>query len=1040
MIEFIIRKRKITLLFFLMAIIVGLFSFFRLPHQEMPDVVVQKALVTVTYAGASPQKVEQTITKILEHRIKEVKGVSKITSTSANNYASILVESEDGTDPQSVWDNMRKKVQDAETDLPKGADVPVINDNLTSSFIGAYAITSDSLQTLYQLNDLMTTWKDKLSEVQGVSNVDMDGLPEREVRIDLNAQKMQLYHLSWEQVSQAISAQIDRVPIGDVQYNERSYQLIIDEPTNPDELNQTIVAQNHDGVPIYLKDIGSAQLAHAKADSFSYVDGKPAITINVGAEIGSDVPAMSDKVNARISELQKTLPTGVHFQTLFSQRKHVGELFEDLSRETWISIISVIVICTLGLNLITSAFVALAIPVSIAIGIIFLPIFGVTLNQISIIGLIIVLGILVDDAVVVNDNIERRLSDLQESPDEAALRGTKEVSISILTATLATISAFAPLLFLSGDIGAFIKPIPVIISLTMLGSMIMSLTVIPICRGWYETRRRGKGKSDDEKISGLLGRQIQWLTRWYSERIMMKVTKRPLLTGIIGILIGTLAYGLVAFTPVELFPESEDPNFSVNITMPIGTSLEETNKVTTEIAHWIQKQPETEKVSFSAGGAAPLLYSDLGSSAPEGDIYGQIGVTGKKGIFDLKKSVSSWNKYFRKNYPGVSIKPIIPEMGIPVGKPISVRITGSDVNQLQSLSQKVKESIAKVNGTSNIEDDIGLERNALELKVNKLAMDQHLINYTNLTQTLMLLNEGVNMSKFDTGNELVATKLFLNQKQGIDPNVLLQQLSVINAAGNQVPISQLVQVRPSFAVQQIKHYNLERTITVEADVTNRTATEAVNDVTAILSKMKFPEGYSWQIGGETSDQSDIFMDLAVLSIVVLFLIVLLITMQFYSVSIAAIIMTSVYLAAAGGILGIFLTGKPIGFMSIMGIIALAGIVVRNGIVLIEFIEDARKEGASLHEAVIRATVARFRPILLTSMTAIVGMLPIAIMGSMLFKPLVYTVISGLFFSTLLTLLVVPSLYMVVAQLKLKRLQKKLSRITPTSGQGPSTNV
>ncbi|MEC0183513.1 efflux RND transporter permease subunit [Paenibacillus peoriae] len=1036
MIEYFVKKRKITLLFFVMLVLVGAFGFFQLPKQEMPDVTIQNAMVTTIYAGASPQKVEQTVTKELEKRIKEVEGVKTISSTSGNGFSSILIESKNGVDPQTVWDNMRKKVQDAQADLPEGAEVPVVNDKLTSSFIGSYALVADSPTPLYKLNDLTTTWKDQLNTLSGVSSVKFNGLPDQEVRVQIDNQKLQQYHLSWGQVAQAIQSQIDRVPTGDIEYNGRTFQLIVRETQKAEELNQAILTRTQEGAPVYLRDVATTELAHAKTEYFAYVGGKPAITLSIGAEKGTDVPPMSEKVNAKLKELEKTLPEGVRLETLFAQKDQVDHIFEDLQRETILAIVAVILVCMLGLNLLTSAFVALAIPISVAIAIIFLPMFGITLNQISVVGLIIVLGILVDDAVVVNDNIERRLTELGESPKDAAIKGTKEVMLSILIATLATISAFAPLLFLPGNVGAFIKPIPAIVSLTMLASMIMSLTIIPIFREWYEKRRQTRRPQGKTKPAGLLGRQIQSLNKLYSQKLMPKVIKRPLLTAMAGLMLGTAAYGLVPFTSVELFPESEDPHVVLKIKMPIGTSVAETDQVVKDIAGWIKKQPETSKVVYSAGGTAPQLFSDINSSG--GDIrydetVGQVAVVGKKNIFDLDTTVNAWEKHVKRSYPEATVTMYIPRLGVPVGKPVAIRISGQNLNQLQNLAQKVKEQIATVEGTTGIMDDIGIERYALDLQVNKQAMDQYLVSYTDLTRTLLLLKEGAKVSQFDTGNDLVDIKLYLNHDNE-EPSTLFQQLSVVNSAGAQIPLNQFVQIKPSFAIQQIKHYNMERTITVEADLNGRTASEAMVDVESKLAQMKFPEGYKWEVGGETSDQSTIFGDLGKLAIVVVLLILLLITMQFYSLSIPIIIMTTVYLAAAGGIIGIFLTGMPIGFMSIMGIIALAGIVVRNGIVLIEFIEDARHEGMELKEAVIQAAAARFRPILLTSLAAIVGMIPLALLGSLLFKPLAFTVIFGLLFSTLLTLFVVPSLYMIMAKFKMHRQLKKQQHTVITHDQ------
>ncbi|TQR99369.1 efflux RND transporter permease subunit [Paenibacillus ottowii] len=1036
MIEYIVKKRKITLLFFVMLITVGVFGFFQLPQQEMPDVTIQNATVTTVYPGASPQKVEQTVTKELEKRIKEVEGVKTINSTSGNGFSSILIESKNGIDPQTVWDNMRKKVQDAQADLPQGAEVPVVNDKLTSSFIGSYALTAHSSAPLYKLNDLTNTWKDQLNTISGVSSVKFNALPDQEVRVHIDNQKLQQYQLSWGQVAQAIQSQMDRVPTGNIEYNGRTYQLVVRETEKADELNQVILTRTKEGNPVYLRDIGATELAHSEAEYFAYVEGKPAITLSIGAETGTDIPSMSEKVNSKLKELEKTLPAGVRLQTLFAQKDQVSHIFDDLKRETILAIAAVILVCMLGLNLLTSAFVALAIPISVSIAIIFLPMFGITLNQISVVGLIIVLGILVDDAVVVNDNIERRLTELGEPPSVAAIKGTKEVMLSILVATLATISAFAPLLFLPGNVGAFIKPIPAIVSLAMLASMIMSLTIIPIFRKWYEKRRQTRHPQGKSKPVGLLGQQIHSLNKLYSQQLMPKVIQRPLLTAMVGLMLGTAAYGLVPFTSVELFPESEDPHVALNVKMPVGTSIAETDQVVKDLAGWIKKQPETSKIVYSAGGTAPQLFSDINSAGGNityNETVGQIAVVGKENVFDLNSTVDAWEQHVKKSYPGVTVTMYVPRLGIPVGKPVSIRISGQDLNELQTLAQKAKEQIATVEGTTGIVDDVGIERYALELEVNKQAMDQYLVSYTDLTRTLLLLKEGAQVSQFDTGSSLVDIKMYLNHSNE-EPSKLFQQLSVVNAAGKQIPLNQLVQIKPSFAIQQIKHYNMERTITVEADLNGRTASEAMVDVESKLAQMKFPEGYNWEVGGETSDQSTIFGDLGKLAIVVVLLILLLITMQFYSLSIPIIIMTTVYLAAAGGIIGIFLTGMPIGFMSIMGIIALAGIVVRNGIVLIEFIEDARHEGMDLKEAVIQAATARFRPILLTSLAAIVGMIPLALLGSLLFKPLAFTVIFGLLFSTLLTLFVVPSLYMIVAKYKMHRQLKKQQRTVITHDQ------
>lgn len=1029
MIQYLIKKRKITLLFFSVISIFGILSFFQLPKQEIPDLVISQAMVSTVYVGATPETIEQTITKPIEQKIKEIQGVDTISSTSAEGVSTIMVMLESGEKPKEKWQELRTKVQDAQGELPEGASQSVVNDNLVTTFVSSYAVTTEDPEKLKELSDLMNSWKDQLRAVSGIADVDIQGIPEQEIRVNLDTQKMQQYNITWSQVSQAIQAENDRTPIGNIDFQERNYQLRIENTQDIEDLNKVIITRTADGFPIYLEHIGNVELTHAEESYHGYNNGQPAITLNISAETGSDVPAVNDLVVENMKKLEETLPEGYTLELLYAQNDTIDHMFKDLSKELIIAMIAVIIVCMLGLNLVTSSIVMLAIPLSLAVGLVVLPMFDVTLNQMTIIGIIIVLSLLVDDAIVVNDNIERRRASLGETPMDAAVKGTKEVIISIITATLATISAFLPLMFLPGDMGKFIKPIPLVIIFSLLASMIMSLTIVPIFREWYETRRLEKTRKQakPDKPAGLLGKQINTVNHWYSGKMMKKVVKRPILVGTLGILIGTAAFGLIAFVPVELFPKAEDPQFTINVEMPTGTSLQETDRVVKEIAAWVQEKPGVEKITYASGGGAPQLFSSMGAGS--GSTAGQVNIQGAAGKFDIQATIDEWNDYFKEAYPGISVITSSLSAGIDVGDPISIRLTGPDMEQLRSLSEQLKMIIAETNGTYNITDSVGVERYSLEFVVNKEAMDQNLVSYSNLTSTLRLMTQGLGVSEFDTGDDLFDITLYLNEEIQGDPTTLYQQLSVMNSVGEQVPLAQLVDMKPTFSVQQIDHYNLERTITVSSDITEATtATVASAEIISKIEQLNMPDGYSWAIGGEVEQQTESFQDLGILFVACIIMIVVLITIQFNSFSVPLIILTTVYLAAAGGVIGMFVTRTSLGFMSVIGITALAGIVVRNGIVLIEFMEDARKEGIELKTAVIKATEARFRPIILTASAAILGLLPIALIGDILFRPMAITIISGVIFSTVLTLFVVPSLYLIVANMKNKRIDKKRTKL------------
>lgn len=1015
MIEYLLRRRKVTLLFFIMITILGLITALQLPRQEQPDVVISIATVTTVFPGAAPEKVEQTVTREIEQHIKEIQGIKTISSNSGYGYSSIIIYLTDDVEPKEKWDELRKKVTDAEAKMPEGVNKPVVNDNLAAVAFFSFNITAENKEQLLSLRETLDSWKDQLRTIPGIANTDYWGLPGREVRVELDSWKMLHYGVTWPQVMGAVRGENEKIPIGNLDVQGRTFQLILPENYHWENLNNVIVSMTPDGFPIYLKEVGRVTLTTLKTDVYLYQDGKPCVVMGLSVEEGTDVPSLHKKVEEKLGVFEQSLPGGSEIIPVFSQKDNVADMAHELYREMIIAILAVLVVCTLGLNLATAVLVAIAIPVSMAVGLIFLPFLDITLNMMSFYALIVVLGVLVDDAVVVNDNIERRLEVLKESPFEASVRGAREVSTSILTATLATIFSFGPLMFLGGISGDFIKPIPVVVSLTMLASMAMALTIIPIFRQWYEIKYGG----GDHRSAGLLGKQFKRLTRWYAGWLMPRILKRPLRTGIIGVIIGTLAYGLIPFIPVELFPAANREELPIEIRLPKGSDVEETRVVVEEIQAWLMQQPGVKEVSACAGAKANLWFG--GGTGLDGvaNENGQLVAMMDLDQVNTTELVDQWKDELSSKYPGVDIYPWELKSGPPVGSPIEVHLYGEDITQLRALTQQLKEKISKVPGARDVQDNFGLDNNTLEFQVNKAMMEQKMVNYTDLSRTLRLAGEGITIGQFDNGKDLMDINLYA-EKPGNDPLTVFQHLTVPNALGSQVPLSEIVSIKPSFGIQSIPHRNLSRSVTITGDVRGRTATEVMTDVTAILNEVKLPQGYRWESGGEMTEQTDIFKSMGKLSIIVVFLIFIQIVIQFYSLSLPLLIMSTVYLAAAGSLIGLFITSTPLGFMSMMGVISLSGIVVRNGIVLIDFIEKARAEGVELKEAVLRGGEARLRPILLTSMTAVAGLSPLALSGNPLFAPLGITIISGLIFSTLLTLIIVPSLYTALSEYKDKR--------------------
>jgi len=1014
--------RKLTLTFFVMAVAIGAVSFLSLPKRENPDITISVATVKTVYPGASPEKVEQLVTKPLEEKINEMENIAVLSSVSSANVSLIVVEMQAGVDNERAWDTLRQKVQAAEDELPEGAQQPVINDNLTQIAEQIVHLVVERPEQKETLHDTVEYWKSVLRSVPGVSSVETIGLPEQEVRITLDTKKLEAYGLPWGVVAQALQNARDRTPIGTIRDGGRNVYLQLGgEWKRTEDIAETVVFSHPSlGTPVKLKDVADVRLTVKKPEQTVYYNGKPAVDIVINGEPGVDVPSLQRRIDHKLEELVRKLPEDVQLVPMFNQRDSVDRLFSELSKELLIGMAAVILVCSLGLSLRNALLVALAIPVSVAVGFIPIPALGIDLNQITIVSLVIVLGILVDDAIVVNDNIERRLQ-LGDDPITAALEGSRDVAVSIVTATLATAAAFFPLFFLKGDIGDFIRPIPVVISVTLLASMAMSLTIVPIVRQWTEERawfkKNGPAQENGQsRISGLLGKHIARLSDYYERQIHLFL-KRPLLTGLTALVIGTASFGLLPLLGVEYFPKAEREEMLIDIELPMGSPFEATDDTVRAIGAWIQRQYGVKSVSAYAGTTSPKFYYT--ETPTTGERIGQLFVRVDTKLVSTGELVKPWREKLQQMYPDLEIIPRELEQGPPVGAPIAVRISGPDLDELRQISGQLQEMLAAIPGAVNISDDMGTDLYSVNLELDKEKAGNYGVTDKDLSSTLRLVTEGIQVSKLDLGEKLIDVTLY-----AAPPSAMLaeatEHLTVPSQTGALYPLQEFVTFTPDRMISSIHHRNLNRTVTVRSYAEERLPEEIVKQLQEQLRDYALPPGYTIEFGGENEERNEAFAAIGKLSVVVVFLIYLIIAMQFYSLTVPLLVLSTVYLAAAGAFIGLFVTGAPIGFMALMGAVSLSGIVVRNGIVLVEFIVQARERGLGLREAIAQAGRARLRPILLTTATAACGLAPMAVMGGSLWRPMAVTIIFGLIYSTVLTLIVVPSLYLKLTEWRERR--------------------
>jgi len=1006
-----LKYRKITLVIFIILIAAGVAGFFAMPRYEDPQFKIYTAQVITTYPGATPEQVEALVTAPLEEKIDEMKEVQDIISTSSNGVSIIYVELAGNANREKGWDALRRKVNETRPLLPAGAGEPKVDDELnrTCTMLLHLLVPSDKPATV--LRETAEQWQDAIKQVPGIERVELVGLPEEQVRVIVDSAALAARHLSWLHLADALQKRNVSIPGGIVR--EGQMGLLVEssgEYRSLSEIEDTVIYRPPGGAAVRVGDVAGVTKSQTRDEALAEINGRPGVALAIYVKEGQSIFNVEKAVNQRIGELQANLPPDVELVVAFNQSESVSHKFSELGQEFVTGMAVVLLVCLLGLHWRTAVMVALAIPASMAVGFAFLAGAGMDLHQITIAALIIALGILVDDAIVVNDNIERHLA-LGADRYSAALEGTKEVAVPILTATVATVSSFIPLALLRGDIGEFVRALPLVVSVTMLASMVVSLWLVPILRYWSV---RPHAKTALRTSDGLLGPALDSLGRWYGGKLAATL-KRPLLTVATALCLSAAALALLPVMGVQFFPMAERSEFLIDIETPRGCSLDETAAVARETAVQVaQKQGVHNVVTYIGRQIPKFYYNEIPGG--RGETMAQLlVVTGAKGRDTTRQLVSELRNELPGQFPGTRVTVRELEQGPPVGAPVAIRIHGDDIGQLRHLGGQIADILNHTPGALNVHNDMGLDYYSVRVNSSPELTTRWGVSEEDIARSVRMAVDGLEISSYRQGNDLFPIVLQAGSESTLAGISSLWVPS--RNTGAVLPLTQVAAVEAGWTSGDINRHNLERIITVRAYTDNALASDIINSSAAEISALPLPSGYRVEYGGETEDRDEAFASIGRLSILVVFLIFLIIAMQFYSLSRPAIILLSIYLAFCGAILALFLTGTPVGFMAILGIVSLSGIVVRNGIVLIDFIEGGLKRGRPLHEAICEAGQVRLRPILLTSTTAVGGLAPMAIMGGSLWRPMAMCIIGGLVFSTVLTLVVVPNMYLLLARLR-----------------------
>ncbi len=1025
-----VNKPVTTALVFLAFAIFGIYSLTSTSVALFPDFDANVVLVMSSYPGASASDVENNLTKLLENTLNSVANLKNLTSRSRENVSIVMLEFKYGTDIDEASNDIRDKLDLVNSALPDGASVPVLfkfgMDDMPVLILSATA--DKSMAGLDRiLDDRVVT---PLGRVTGVGTVSVAGAPAREIHVYCDPNKLAAYGLSVAGISQIIASENRNVPSGSIDIGSESFSLRVEkEFKDPSELLDVVVSYRN-GQVVYLKDVARVEDGLEEKSQESYTNGNQSAMIAIQKQSGANTVNVVKAAKQKIQEIAPTLPSDIQITEVVDNSSEILNTINSLKETIIITLLVVMLVVFVFLGRWRATFIiVLSIPIALLGSLVYLFATGNTLNIISMSALSIAIGMVVDDAIVVLENISTHL-ERGEKPKEAAVHATSEVGISVIASTLTMLCVFLPLTMVSGMAGIMFKQLGFIVSIIMIISTTAALTLVPMLCSRMLKAGPKTGKLH-RAIFDPIEAGLDKLSVWYSRIIAWAVTHRKtVIFGALAIFIAVLAL-LAPSLKTEFFPTMDGGRLSVSIELPVGTEQSVAGAFAKEISDRLEEEiPEIEVLQYRFGQASS--ENVIGSMQNNGSHV--ISMNVNIGSMENRKRSSSEIADIIRNdlreYPEVKKATVTEGMG-GVGGAASLRleIYGYDFDETDRIAKEVQAKMLADPAFTQVilsRDDYTPEYQ-VDFDREKLALNG--LNSTTAAAAFSAAMSGsVNSFYREDGDEynirVIYDKRFRTSVEDIE-NIL-----IYTPLGGNVRIKDLGTVVESKVPPTIERKNRERYISVTGIVTRGYAlSDGVATTNRILSETDIPNNISTEITGDFEDQQSMFKDLIILMILIIILVYMVMASQFESFMSPLVIMFSVPFAFIGVILGLRLTGTALGVMAMIGIIILLGIVVKNGIVLIDYTILMRERGMNVIDASVTAARSRLRPILMTTLTTVLGMLPMALgrgEGSEMWRSLGMTVCWGLSFSTLITLVLIPAVYCVFASRQEKRRAQKLN--------------
>lgn len=1035
-----VKKPITTALIFVAIVVLGLFSFTRLSIDLMPKIETNFLLVITPYGGASGADIETNITKLLENTLNSVNNLKNITSQSKENMSIIAMEFEYGTDMDVSTNDIRDKLDQIKNYLPDNSDSPIIfKFGMDDIPIIVMSVTAgESMNGLYKMLDERVA--NPLKRIAGVGAVSVAGIPQREVQVYCDPQKLEAYNLTVESIASVIQLENMNMPAGSIDLGSNTYSLRVHGEFRDTKELDDIVLGNYQGRIIYLRDVARVVDGPEERTQESYITntterGEKVVTkrggvIAIQKQSGANSVSIANKVMEMMPELQKTLPPDVELGMIVNTSESIENTIKSLQDTILVTFVIVMLVVLIFLGRWRATFIIiLTIPISLIAAFAYLLISGNTLNIISLSSLSIAIGMVVDDAIVVLENVTNHI-ERGSAPKQAAIHGTNEVAISVVASTLTMLAVFLPLTMISGLAGVMFRQLGWIVSIIMIVSTVAALTLIPMLCSQILKLDPKKGR-----IWKLIFKPIEsglgWLDRFYYKVLRWTVGHRGFVISV-AMLIFVSSMFLMKIIPTEFFPTMDSGRVSVTVELPMGTRTEIARELALQIGReFEEKYPEIKAASISVGQAdSDNAFASMGSNGTH-IISWNISLVSSN---DRERSVMEIADLMQKDlekYPEIKTATVLAGSGGMGGQAsVEVQVFGYDFALTDTAAARITRALVDVKDIASVKNSRGDYIPELQVEFDREKLASSGLNVATASQFLRNRINGAITSYYrEEGDEYdIRVRYAPEFRQSIED---IENIVVYNSMGAPIRIRDVGKVVEHMTPPTIERRNRERLVTLTAYIgPNGVLGTVAADIQQKINTLDLGEGIRIHIGGAFEDQQETFADLMLLGVLIILLVFIVMAAQFESLTDPFIIMFSLPFAVTGVFLGLAITNTPLGVMAMIGLIMLAGIVVKNGIVLIDYTILNRERGLSIRKAVLDAGRSRLRPVLMTTLTTVLGMVPMAIgmgEGSEMWRAMGMTVAWGLSFSTLITLVIVPTVYAQFAKNGLKKRRRKLHK-------------